>query len=202
MSRGASKPVTELLAAVSQGEAAAQNRLWSLIYNELHALARRQMAHEPPGRMLQATSLVNEAYLRLFGDAPVQWANRRHFFAAAAQAMRRIRIDEARRRCRLKRGGGRQRAPDDEEAVVFDQDHIEVLAVDEALDQLQEVDPRQAEVVLLRYFAGLTVEETANALDVSPKTVNNDWRFARAWLHRELSKGDSTSPGDPGCDDD
>jgi RNA polymerase sigma factor (TIGR02999 family) len=191
MSRGASKPVTELLAAVSDGEASAQSRLWSLIYDELHAVAQRQMASEPPGRTLQPTSLVHEAYLRLFGDQHVHWANRRHFFAAAAQAMRRIRIDEARRRTRRKRSGGRQQVPVDDAAVAFDQDPIEVLAVDEALVRLQRADPRQAEVVLLRYFAGLTVEETANALDVSPKTVNNDWRFARAWLHRELSKGDS-----------
>ena len=193
MSTQSRKSVTRLLAAVGQGEAAAQEKLWAVIYDQLHTLARRQMADEPPGRMLQPTSLVHEAYLRLFGDEAVQWANRRHFFAAAARAMRRIRVEEARRRRCLKRRGGRQRVSIDEAATVLKQDPTEVLAVDEALNRLQEVDPRQAQVVQLRYFAALTVDETAHALDLSPKTVNNEWRFARAWLHRQLTKGGTRS---------
>jgi RNA polymerase sigma factor (TIGR02999 family) len=192
----AQNPVTRLLNAVGRGEPGAQDELWDVVYRELHALARQQMAAEPPGHTIQATSLLHEAYLRLFGDEYVQWANRRHFFAAAAQAMRRIRIDAARRRQRLKRGGGRQRIPIDEAVAVFDQDPAHLLAIDEALSRLQRADPRQAEVVLLRYFAGLSVDETANVLDLSPKTVNNDWRFARAWLHRELEKETSTRRGE------
>jgi RNA polymerase sigma factor (TIGR02999 family) len=190
------KSVTQLLAAVDRGEASAQGQLWSAIYDDLHLMARRQVADEPRGRTLQPTSLVHEAYFRLFGDQDVRWTSRRHFFAAAAQAMRRIRIDEARRRKRFKRGGGRQRVPLDDAAVVFDRDPAMVLAIDEALDRLQRVGPRHAEVVLLRYFAGLSVDETASALDLSPKTVSNEWRFARAWLYRELSKGDGTSRGE------
>ncbi len=187
--------VTQLLAAAGRGEATAQNKLWSVIYDELHALAQWQMAREPPGHTLQATALVHEAYLRLVGDEEVQWANRRHFFAAAAQAMRRIRIDEARRRRTRRRGGDRQRVPLSEADAVSDQDSATLLALDEALKKLERVEPRQAEVVLLRYFAGMTVEETARALDLSPKTVNNEWRFARAWLHRELTKGDTSAGG-------
>ncbi|MCK4342295.1 MAG: sigma-70 family RNA polymerase sigma factor [Phycisphaerae bacterium] len=180
-------PVTELLAAVGRGETAAHERLWAAIYDELRRVAHIQMAHDSPGRTLQPTALVHEAYFRLVGDGNVQWANRRHFFAAAAKAMRQIRIDDARKRNRLKRGGGRRPTPLDDNQAIFDQVPTEVLAVDEALSQLEHTNPRQAEVVMLRYFAGLTREEIADALDLSPRTIDNDWRFARAWLHRELS---------------
>ena len=201
MSVPSPKSVTRLLAAAGRGDASAQNKLWSVIYDELHALARRQMAREPPGHTLQATSLVHEAYLRLVGDEKMQWANRRHFFAAAARAMRRIRIDEARKRKRPRRGGDRRRVPIGEAAAVSDQDPAALLALDEALIKLEQVDPRQAEVVLLRYFTGMTVEETAHVLDLSAKTINNEWRFARAWLHRELTRGE-TGAADKGVDDD
>ena len=186
------KTVTQLLDAVSRGRGSAADKLWSLIYDELHALAKRQLAKDPLRRTMQPTSLVHEAYLRLVGHEDVQWANRRHFFGAAARAMRRIRIEAARRRDRLKRGGGQKRVPLDEAAVVRDEDPAELLALDEALDRLEEIDQRKAEVVLLPYFAGLTVEETAKALDVSRGTVQSEWRFARAWLHRELKRGDTS----------
>ncbi len=194
-------PLTELLAAVSDGDPAAQGKLWSAIYGELRRVAQQQMAGETPGRTLQPTALVHEAYFRLFGDKKVQWANRRHFFAAAAEAMRRIRVDDARIRNRLKRGGGEQPGAILDAPAVFDQDPIEMLAVDEALDRLGQTDARKAQVVKLRYFAGLTVDECAAVLEVSPRTVDKDWAFARAWLHRELSKGD-TNAGSRGSADD
>ncbi len=184
-------PVTQLLVAAGRGDAAAADRLWSAVYDELRRVARCQLAREGPGCTLDSTSLVHEAFLRLTGDEPIEWANRRHFFGAAARAMRRIRVDDARKRGRFKRGGGQQPELSNEEPPVFDDDPVEVLAVDEALQNLEHTAPRQAEVVMLRYFAGLSVDETAGALDVSPRTVDYEWRFARAWLHRELSKGDT-----------
>ncbi len=183
-------PVTQLLAAVSGGDAGAQDRLWSLIYDELRRLAQHQMAAEAPGPTLQPTALVHEAYFRLFGENPVQWTNRGHFFTAAAEAMRRIRIDDARRRGRLKRGGGRQPGSITDDPSVFDQDPVEVLAVGEALEELAQTAPRQAEVVKLRYFTGLTLDECAAVLEVSPRTVDKDWAIARAWLHRKLADSD------------
>ena len=185
------EPVTQLLVAARRGDARASSRLWSVVYDELRRLAQRQLADEGPACTLESTALTHEAFMRLVGDEPVEWANRRHFFAAAARAMRRIRIDDARRRGRVKRGGDRQTQPIREEPAVFDNDPAEVLAVDEALRKLEQVAPRQAEVVMLRYFAGLSVDETAQALEVSPRTVDYEWRMARAWLHRELRKGDT-----------
>ena len=183
-------PVTQLLAAVNGGDADAQNRLWSLIYDELRKLAQHQMAAEAPGHTLQPTALVHEAYFRLFGENPVQWSNRGHFFTAAAEAMRRIRVDDARRRGRLKRGGGQQSCAITEETSVFDQDPAEVLAGGEAIEELEQTATRQAEVVKLRYFTGLTVDECAAVLEVSPRTVDKDWAFAGAWLHRKLTDSD------------
>ncbi len=193
--------ITQLLAAASLGSATAEERLWSLIYEELHRLAERQMAHEQVGGTLQPTSLVHEAYLRLVGDHDVKWANRRHFFVAAAEAMRRIRIDAARRRRRLKRGGDQRRVPLQDAAAVWDRDPVEVIVIDDALTKLKEIDPRKAEVVSLRYFAGLTVDETAGILDVSSRTVESEWHFARAWLHRELKRGDTTTSVKGNADD-
>lgn len=184
-------PVTQLLVAVSQGDAHAGDRLWSAVYDELRRLARRQLANEGRDCTFESTSLIHEAFLRLVGDEPVEWASRRHFFAAAARAMRHIRIDDARKRGRIKRGGDRQAQPLNDQLAIFDNDPTEVLAVDEALKKLEEVAPRQAEVVMLRYFAGLSVDEAAQALGVSPRTVDYEWRFARAWLHRELGRGDT-----------
>ncbi len=161
-----------------------------MIYGELRRVAQQQMAGEAAGHTLQPTALVHEAYFRLFGDNKVQWANRRHFFAAAAEAMRRIRVDDARRRGRLKRGGGERPGPILDGPPVFDQDPTEMLVVDEALNGLEQTDGRKAQVVKLRYFAGLTVDECAAALEVSPRTVDKDWAFARAWLHRKLTDSD------------
>ncbi len=197
MESPAENPITQLLDAVGRGDGSAHERLWSAIYEELRELAHRQMAHEAPGRTLQPTALVNEAYMRLFGKQSASFDNRRHFFAAAAEAMRRIRIDEARKRMRRKRSG-QQREPLDDAAVAFDQDPVEVLAVDEALSGLRKIDSRKADVVNLRYFAGLTVDETASALGVSPRTVDMEWRTARAWLHRELSDGSSKAGNSDG----
>jgi len=186
-----SSPITQLLAAVVRGDDSAAELLWVTIYDELHSLAQRQMANEAPGGTLQPTSLVHEAYLRLLGGEDVYWKNRRHFFAAAAKAMRQIRIDDARKRKRLKRGNGQKPVVLQEGPPVFDQDPTEVLAIDEALHKLRATDPRKAELVALRYFAGLTMDETAHAMELPARTMDREWSFARAWLHRELSKGDS-----------
>lgn len=191
MTKPKPNPVTQLLVAASGGDAAAQKQLWSTIYNELRGIARQQMVGEAAGHTLQPTALVHEAFFRLFRGHDVHFENRRHFFGAAAKAMRRIRIDDARKRKRLKRGGGKEPAALDAEPAIFDSDPAEVLAVHEALDKLEAEDPRKAEVVMLRYFAGLTEEETASALDLTRRTVQTEWRLARAWLHRELSKGDT-----------
>jgi RNA polymerase sigma factor (TIGR02999 family) len=187
-------PITELLHAAARGDAAAHEQLWTAIYDELHRVAQHQLSHEPSGGTLQPTTLVHELYLKLklAGGGNAEWANRRHFFAAAAKAMRAIRIDDARKRRRLKRGGGQRPAPLDESPAVFDQDHSKVLAIGEALTKLEQVDPRKATVVELMYFVGLTRDECADALGVSPSTVASEWRVARAWLHRELGKGDTS----------
>lgn len=193
--------VTQLLDAARQGDAAAVNGLWSLIYEELRRLARAQLAQEGPACSLQTTSLVNEAYLRLLGDGQVEWDNQRHFFGAAAQAMRRILVDDARKRGRLKRGAGQAPGPLLDEVPGPEEDPVKLLAISEALEKLEQVDPPRAEIVMLRYFAGLSIDETAAALGVSPRTVDTGWRFARAWLHRELAKGDSTWCGRAPKDD-
>jgi RNA polymerase sigma factor (TIGR02999 family) len=186
--------VTQLLAAVSDGDSHAAAELLPVIYGELQRLARSFMAREAgggAGHTLQPTALVHEAYLRLIGQADMKWDSRGHFFVAAATAMRRILVERARGRGRIKRGGDRQRQELNDGAMAVEPPSDELLALDEALKRLEESDPRKARVVMLRYFAGLGVEETAAALSVSPATVKNDWAFARAWLHRELSKGDT-----------
>lgn len=187
------QPVTALLSAVGGGDAAALAQLWNLVYDELRGVAHRQLAGDRPADRLQTTILVHEAYCRLVGDEPIQWANRRHFFAAAARAMRQIRVDDARRRGRQKRGGGVAPTPLDHEPGVCDADPAEILALEEALTRLEQLDPQKAELVMLRYFAGLTIDETAAALGLAPRTVDKEWRFARAWLHRALSDGDTAT---------
>ncbi len=181
-----SSPVTQLLDAVGRGDSAAQDKLWGLIYNELHAMARGQLADEATGHRRRPTSLVHEVYLRLMGSGAAQWANRKHFFQIAAKAMRRIRLDDARTRKRLKRGGGKRPVELLDAPAEPTPDPTQVLAIDEALEKLEEEEPQKAEVVLLRYYAGLSIDEVAAVLEVSPRTVDNHWRFARAWLHREL----------------
>ena len=190
MNRSNPESVTQLLVAAGRGEVGAGDRLWTVVYEELRRLARHQLASEDRGAF-ESTALIHEAYLRLIGNEPVEWVNRRHFFAAAARAMRHIRIDDARRRRRIKRGGDLQASPVSDEMVVSDDDTGEMLAIDEALKKLEQVAPRQAEIVMLRYFGGLSVDETAQAIDVSPRTVDYEWRLARAWLHRELKRGDT-----------
>ena len=193
MADDTSNSVTKLLHDAGGGDASAVDRLWDEVYPELRRMAKQQLVGEGPYCKMQTTSLVNEAYLRLVGNAPIEWSNRRHFFSAAARAMRRIRVDDARNRLRIKRGGGKH--PDRllAEPPVEGKEMLQELAVDEALTTLESVDPRRAEIVMLRYYAGLSVDETAAALEVAPRTVDAEWRFARAWLHRELSKGDSTA---------
>jgi RNA polymerase sigma factor (TIGR02999 family) len=184
-------PITELLSQAGAGDELARGRLWSAVYDELRGLARAQLANERGGHVLQPTALVHEAYFRLVGGDGIQFNGRGHFFSAAARAMRQIRVDDARNRQRLKRGGGRGAQRLDEPVAVFDDDPTTVIAIDEALERLHALDPRKGELVTLRYFAGLTEEETAAALGVSRRTVQQDWKLARAWLHRELSKGDT-----------
>ena len=193
MGKRPTSAITQLLTAAGNGDTAARERLWDIVYDDLHRVAERQVAHDVPARALQPTSLIHEAYFRLVGDGEAEWANRRHFFAAAANAMRRIRIDYARKSKSLKRGGRGTEAQRHEgtngdfEPAVLDPDPSLVLAVDEVLKRLEQIDRRKAEIVSLRYFAGLTVDETAEALGLSPRAVDSEWRFAKAWLHNELS---------------
>lgn len=181
-------PITELLDAVGSGDGAARQRLWDAVYAELRRMTGGQMARDAVGRTLQPTTLVHECYFRLFADGKGQFANRRHFFAAAANAMRRIRIDDARHRKRLKRDGGRRVELDADTPAGEERDPATELAVDEALAKLEQRDPRKAEIVTMRFFADMTINEIAAVLEVSPRTVDNEWRFARAWLHRELGE--------------
>ena len=177
--------VTRLL-QLAEHDADAADRLLPLVYEELRQMARRRMANEPAGHTLQATALVHEAYLRLVGGADVQWENRRHFFGAAAQAMRRILIERARRYARLKRGGDREREVFDENALGAEENAEDLLALNEALEALQKKDPRMAQIVMLRFFAGLGVEETALAMELSERTVKREWSVARLWLHERM----------------
>jgi len=182
--------VTRILEAVRRGEARASDRLLVAVYDELRRLAAQRMRHEPPGRTLQATALVHEAYLRVVGDPNTRWDNRGHFFAAAAEAMRRILVEAARRRNRQKRGGGWQRrALDDADCIVLPES-VDLLALDEALNRLAGEDPVKAELVKLRYFAGLSMQDAAEFLGISRATADRYWNFARAWLYHEVSKGE------------
>jgi RNA polymerase sigma factor (TIGR02999 family) len=179
--------VTRILNAIDSGDPQAAERLLPLVYDELRNLAARQMACEKPGQTLNATALVHEAYLRLVGDQP--FANRRHFFAAAGEAMRRILVDAARRKARHKHGGGRQRQPLQPDLLAAPEPDDNPLAVDSALSKLAERDPLKARLVELRFFAGLTGEQAAEVLGISPRAADRHWVFARAWLRRELGVG-------------
>ena len=183
--------VTRILNAIERGDAKATDELLPLVYEELRVLAAHKLSHEPPGQTLQATALVHEAYIRLVGDEPQSWQNRGHFFVAAAEAMRRILVDHARRKRRLKRGGDRQRISleDAAQGIEMKIPVDELLDLDEALDRLARQDERKANLVKLRCFAGLTVEEAAKALGVSCSTADEHWAYARAWLRLELTKG-------------
>lgn len=184
--KGQSKDVTGLLRAWGHGDKEALDRLMPLVYGELHRVAEGYMARERPGQTLQATALVNEAYLRLVDSSGVDWKDRAHFFAVCARMMRRILIDRARARASHKRGSGGAPLSLDESLVPGEDQDARLLALDEALTRLAAHDPRKARVVELRFFSGLAVEETAVVLSVSPETVMRDWKMAKAWLHREL----------------
>jgi RNA polymerase sigma factor (TIGR02999 family) len=182
--------VTRILAQVQKGDRQAANELLAVVYEELRTLAARKLARERPGQTLQATALVHEAYLRLVGSEDARWENRSHFFGAAAEAMRRILVEAARRKARLKYGGGRQRYELSEVDAVVLPDSLDLVALSEALEKLAQEDRVKAELVKLRYFAGLTVEQAGQILGVSRATADRYWTFARAWLYREVSKGD------------
>ena len=159
-----------------------------IVYDELHRLAQRYMIRERPGHSLQTTALVNEAYMRLVDYRHMQWQNRAHFFAVSAQLMRRILVEHARRH-NLKRGGGVQHVSLEDAALVGADRAMDLVALNEAMNALSQIDPRKVQVVEMRFFGGLSIEETAEVLRVSPETVRRDWRTARAWLYRELSGG-------------
>jgi RNA polymerase sigma factor (TIGR02999 family) len=178
--------VSKLLRAWSDGDQCALEQLTPIVYRELHRLARRYMKGERPGHSLQATALVNEAYLRLVDYKRMAWQGRAHFFAVSAQLMRRILVEHARRR-NLKRGAGEQRVALDENVAVSPKRPLDLVALDDALSALARFDPRKVQVVEMRFFGGLSVEETAQVLRVSPITVMRDWSTARSWLYRELA---------------
>jgi RNA polymerase sigma factor (sigma-70 family) len=206
---------TQILAAIDAGDPAAADQLLPLVYDELRKLARSKLQHEKPGHTLEATALVHEAYLRLSRQGardsglgvegcssdslpldpnpnsrtPPSFASRSHFFAAAAEAMRRILVESARRKSRLKRGGGLVREPIEDDAIIAPEIDADLLALDAALEKLAAKDARKAELVKLRYFAGLTIQHSAEALGISSTTADRDWTYARAWLFREISKG-------------
>jgi RNA polymerase sigma factor (sigma-70 family) len=198
--------VTRILRSIEQGDSQATDRLLSVVYDELRRLAAAKLAHEKPGQTLQATALVHEAYLRLFGSKPgtdaggsgagadrgagAVWKSRGHFFAAAAEAMRRILIENARGKKRIKRGGDRDRVDLEHVDLVIQSTPLDLIALDEALTKLETQDKVRADVVKLHFFAGLTFDETAAALGVSEPTVRRYWVYARAWLRREIGEGE------------
>jgi RNA polymerase sigma factor (TIGR02999 family) len=181
--------VTRILSVIEQGDPMAAEHLLPLVYDELRKLAAQKMAQERSGQTLQATALVHEAYLRLLDVEKVQhWNSRGHFFAAAAEAMRRILVEQARRKGRLKRGGDKERVDVEEVEIAFEGPADDLVALDEALARLAQIHPEKAELVKLRYFAGLTVNEAAKVLGVSTSTADRHWTYARAWLFREMSR--------------
>jgi RNA polymerase sigma factor (TIGR02999 family) len=181
--------VTQLLKAWGNGEQQALDQLIPLVYTELHRLAHRYMKRESSGHLLQPTALVNEAYERLVNLKDVSWQNRAHFFGVSAQLMRRILVDYARSRRYTKRGGEWRQVPLNEAVAVFRDRRTDIVALDDALHTLAEIDPRKSSVVEMRFFGGLSIGEVAEVLKVSQETVLRDWRLARVWLLRELSKG-------------
>lgn len=182
------KQITSVLQAISQGNHEATDRLMPLVYDEMRDLAAQYMRQQPLGHTLRSTALVNEAYLKLCGQNHEDWRSRTHFFAAGAQAMRRILVDHARGKSRQKRGGELRRVEFDEDLLGTSQRDEDILALDEALTKLAELDPRQARIVEMRFFGGLTVQEVAEALGISRRTVELEWAMIRAWLRRELSE--------------
>jgi RNA polymerase sigma factor (TIGR02999 family) len=180
---------TRILQAIEQGDTRAVDRLLPAVYEELRRLAAQKLSREKPGQTLQPTALVHEAYLRLVGADSESWNSRTHFFAAAAEAMRRILIENARQKHRLKRGGDQHKVDLDEQVLAIEGPAEDVVALDEALVRLSENEPAVAELVKLRYFAGLTIEQTAEVLGISRRTANRQWAYARAWLFGEITRG-------------
>jgi RNA polymerase sigma factor (TIGR02999 family) len=188
--------VTRILSAIEQGDPSAAEQLLPLVYDELRKLAAQKLSQEKPGLTLQATALVHEAYLRLVDGATApQWNSRGHFFAAAGLAMRRILVEQARRKRRVKHGGGRQRLDLDEALEVAEPVEQDWPALDEALERLEQADPIAARLVNLRYFAGLTIAEAAQALGISLRTAERNWTYARTWLHRALAEPGTAGDG-------
>jgi RNA polymerase sigma factor (TIGR02999 family) len=188
--------VTRILTAIEQGDPHAAEQLLPLVYDELRQLAAQKLAQETPGQTLQATALVHEAYLRLVDkDRAQHWNSRGHFFAAAAEAMRRILVDQARQKLSQRRGGGRQRQNLTNLPIATPEPSLDVLAVNEALERFEHVDPLKARLVKLRYFAGLTIPQAADALGISATTADRYWSYARAWLHARLKKDVSDRTG-------
>ena len=191
MSAGGAEQLTQLLAATAAGDSAAAEQLVPAVYAELRKLARSLMAKVPPGNTLQPTALVHEAYLRLVGNEDPGWSGRGHFFGAAARSMRLILVDQARSKMSLKRGGGRPHVDLDqapEADLAFEPPAAEVLALEDLLQRLERLDPAKAEMVMLRYYSGLTIAETAAVLGVSASTVERQWRFVRSYLHDQLTE--------------
>ena len=191
MTTDATNPVTRLLEASAKGDERAARDLLPMVYDELRMLARARLRKLPPGQTLQPTALVHEAYLRVVGKQDPGWDGRGHFFAAAARAMRDILVDQARHKMAKKRGGDRQRVPAEHVDPFIEPPSEDVVAVDEAVRRLEADDPRKGHIVNLRYFAGLTVQETAAVLGLSVGTIEREWRYIRAWLRRALSSGDT-----------
>jgi RNA polymerase sigma factor (TIGR02999 family) len=180
-------PITRVLDDIRAGKAGAAAELLPLVYAELRALAATRLAHEQPGHTLEATALVHEAYLRLVGTPEAAFDHRGHFFAAAAEAMRRILVEAARRKRAGKHGGQMQRHDAAELDIAAPQPAEDLIALDDALDRLAALDPRKAELVTLRYFAGLTIEEAAEAMGISPATAKRSWAYSRAWLYQQMT---------------
>ena len=186
--------ITLILNAIDGGDTKKAEKLLPLVYEELRYLAAQKLTQEAPGQTLQATALVHEAYIRLVGAKERNWDSRGHFFSAAAEAMRRILIENARRKQSLKQGGDRQKVDLDDVDIAVEAPSVDLIALDEALTKLAEKEPVTAELVKLRFFAGLTLEEAAQALGIVSRTAGKYWAYARAWLRREISKGDETVP--------
>jgi len=189
MATMSSHDLTQLLEAWGSGDRSALDKLFPLVHSELRKIARRQMSQERGGHTLQATALVNEAYLKLAGQDGFEWHNRAHFFAVCAQVMRHILIDHARAHARDKRGGGAIQVSLNDAIIKVEEKAHELVALDEALRKLEEVDPQKGRIVELRYFGGLNIEQTAELLRISPRTVRREWQRAKAWLYRMITEG-------------
>jgi RNA polymerase sigma factor (TIGR02999 family) len=184
--------VTRILNAIEQGDTQAAAKLLPLIYEELRVLAAQKMSHELPGQTLQATALVHEAYIRLVGEETSNWDSSGHFFAAAAEAMRRILVDNARRKRSIKHGGNRQNLSLTEDLLAIEDPKDDLLALNEALDKLANEDPKLAELIKLRYFAGLTLDQIAKMMGIGRRTADRYWALGRAWLYQEITQEDNT----------